>query len=874
MALKEFWFVWSFNGRNRVVVVKAATPRDARENLIARGYNIVSGPYDSKADAEKHIGSDEEETTWWFVISYLADEGETRTDVRSVTSKQLSKWKWAINEGSARRYLESYGYTVVSGPYGSEAEARAHAAGKRAVDIAHGWTDEQIEALKKRFKSEYGKARREMSGKVKAMLAEYDEKNEEWKKLLASGKVTREEYDAWLKGQAAQKRYVQDIADILATDARHADELAMDAINDVIPYVYAENANRAAFDIEKGIGYDTHSFDLYDQSTVRRLIRDQPELLPPIPEARLDKRKDKRWNKQKFSSAITQAILQGDSIPQATERLMRVMHMDESSAVRAARTAITGAENAGRVDSFRRAKRIGIDLEQQWMATLDMRTRHSHRQLDGQHVPVGEKFKVDGVELEFPADPTAPPEYVYNCRCTLVAWFEGIDMEDPDRLSRLPDGMSYDDWKNQKLRQTEERARKSQEEKEERIKALRDEIAGLEDEIKRVEPSATSDPSWSEKRVKEAQKMVDEARAEMEQYAWAADLDKAAVEAENKRLYDQADEIGEIQNRVLSLRGYENREEKMRLQARIDEWYAALDESDRQYDGIRAYERTKNRYDSALEYLERTKSRRDTAFSSKAEAQEKLQGLVLRRNRAYGEISSLQSFAPQVREKLGDEYADAMERIVVAAEQRHPDIAAAYRRFSSELKVVDSELRDGAFYRSSDRGIHLHAANASRGSGGYSHQTPYQVVFHEFGHLIDHVSGASWTYQSNLGELDSVIKKDWNAFRNASSRGSGLRRAADKNQHTIDMLLGEGARSNKRKYGNISDIIEGCTKVSYPLGIGHGASYHRRSGATAREFFAEVFDAAMANEESYEQMKRVFPNAVAMVEDIAKEITA
>ena len=71
--------------------------------------------------------------------------------------------------------------------------------------------------------------------------------------------------------------------------------------------------------------------------------------------------------------------------------------------------------------------------------------------------------------------------------------------------------------------------------------------------------------------------------------------------------------------------------------------------------------------------------------------------------------------------------------------------------------------------------------------------------------------------------------------------------------------------------GNISDILEGCTNISYPLGIGHGAKYHKRPGATEREFFAEVLDSAAVNQESFDQMKRIFPNSVQMVLDILKE---
>lgn len=45
-----------------------------------------------------------------------------------------------------------------------------------------------------------------------------------------------------------------------------------------------------------------------------------------------------------------------------------------------------------------------------WRATLDGRTRHAHRLLDGQMVDIGEKFKVDGYELEYPGDPSEVPK--------------------------------------------------------------------------------------------------------------------------------------------------------------------------------------------------------------------------------------------------------------------------------------------------------------------------------------------------------------------------------------------------------------------------------------------------------------------------------
>ena len=323
------------------------------------------------------------------------------------------------------------------------------------ADQAHEWTDEQIEALRRRFRRTYSQAEAEMRAKLDKLMSDFDLANAKWQERLRAGTVTQEDYEAWLKRMSTDRSFVGGIADSFANDAADTNRLVADYINDTVPMIYAENANMAAFEVESGIGYDTHGFDLYDQSTVRRLIAEDNAL---VREVKPDRARDVAWNRQRFNGAITQSILQGESIPNTEKRLRTVLKMDENAAVRAARTAITCAENAGRTDSYKRAKRLGIELEQEWMATLDQRTRHSHRELDGQHVPVGEKFKVDGIELEYPGDPSAPGEYVWNCRCTLVAWFPDIEQEDPDRWSRLPDNMTYDDWKAGK--QAEEKAKK------------------------------------------------------------------------------------------------------------------------------------------------------------------------------------------------------------------------------------------------------------------------------------------------------------------------------------------------------------------------------------------------------------------------------
>ena len=108
------------------------------------------------------------------------------------------------------------------------------------------------------------------------------------------------------------------------------------------------------------------------------------------------------------------------------------------------KTRKQGAQNAGRVNSYKRAQAMGVKLEQEWLASLDTRTRHSHRRAPGERVRVGEKFS-NG--CRWPGDPNAPYSEVMNCRCTLVAALEGVEDSARERFSRLPEGMTYEQWK-------------------------------------------------------------------------------------------------------------------------------------------------------------------------------------------------------------------------------------------------------------------------------------------------------------------------------------------------------------------------------------------------------------------------------------------
>ena len=321
------------------------------------------------------------------------------------------------------------------------------------VDPAHKETDKILRDMEKRLDEVYKQAYREARQTADDFMKQFREMDKKKRQQVKDGELDKAEYERWRRTQVFQGNRYHQMADTLAADMTHTNQIAASVINGYLPEVYAVNHNYGTYEIEKGSRINTQ-YTMYDKQTVERLIRDNPDLLPR--KAAVNVPKDQLWNKKHINSAITQGILQGESIDKISQRLAAtVTDMSHTSAIRNARTMTTSAQNGGRIDSYKRAEGMGIKMLQVWMATLDSRTRHEHRQLDGQKRKVGEAFEVEGEKIFFPGDPAADPALVYNCRCTLVGEVEGVDYNLSDKSQRdnkLGD-MTYEEWKEEKRKQ-------------------------------------------------------------------------------------------------------------------------------------------------------------------------------------------------------------------------------------------------------------------------------------------------------------------------------------------------------------------------------------------------------------------------------------
>lgn len=316
---------------------------------------------------------------------------------------------------------------------------------RRELDIGYQETDSLLFEMQAEIESVYGQAYNEMQAKSEDYLQWFRAEDEKKRSMLSKKLITADEYNTWRRTYVLIGRQNYALLEVLANDLSSTNAIATSIINGYMPHVYASNYNWTAFTIERDLKAVT-SFSLFDEQTVERLIKKKPDLLP---KASVNIPIDKRWNKIKLNSAITQGILQGETIDEIAVRLASVTDMTKNAAIRNAATMTTSAQNGGRMDSYRRAEDMGIKLQHRWIATLDGHTRSSHRMVDGDVIKVGDKFK-NG--LEYPGDPKGRPEEVYNCRCRTVAVVDGSQYDLSDRDFRRLNiwGMSYKQWKQAK----------------------------------------------------------------------------------------------------------------------------------------------------------------------------------------------------------------------------------------------------------------------------------------------------------------------------------------------------------------------------------------------------------------------------------------
>lgn len=294
--------------------------------------------------------------------------------------------------------------------------------------------EKRLKKLQKELAKEYKAAEKELLAKAEKYMKAFKQADAIEAARLAKGEITQAQYDAWRAAKLQRSEWARRMSKDLAKDLTDEDVKAIARVNGITTDAATEGSMYANFEANRITG---KSYTLISRSALEEAMSGS------LYKKKVNIPKDMQWNEKHVRSAITQSLLQGESVPETAKRLKQVAEMNRAASLRNARTMINAAEQGGKLAEYEELAEEGVNIEKGWMATLDERTRDSHAEMDGEYVPVDEPFSNGLME---PCDPDGAPEVVYNCRCTLISKIDGRTVAFEERRNKLE--RPYEEWKS------------------------------------------------------------------------------------------------------------------------------------------------------------------------------------------------------------------------------------------------------------------------------------------------------------------------------------------------------------------------------------------------------------------------------------------
>lgn len=214
-----------------------------------------------------------------------------------------------------------------------------------------------------------------------------------------------------IQSKIYQKQYQQVLQDQVAGILKQMQKDQYLTISDYLDTCYEDGFVGSLFDLH---GQNVPMMLPIDQEAMVRAV----QLESKISEGLYTKLgEDVDVLKKRITSEITRSIATGASWEQVAQRLAGQTKIGFNKAVRIARTEGHRIQCAAANDAAHGARDRGADVMKQWDATLDGKTRPSHRKVDGEIRELDEPFS-NG--LMFPGDSDGAAGEVINCRCAYL----------------------------------------------------------------------------------------------------------------------------------------------------------------------------------------------------------------------------------------------------------------------------------------------------------------------------------------------------------------------------------------------------------------------------------------------------------------------
>lgn len=124
-------------------------------------------------------------------------------------------------------------------------------------------------------------------------------------------------------------------------------------------------------------------------------------------------------SRKKISAQIAQGTAAGETLKQIARRIDK-FYLEDIIPNRSMVIARTEVGSAVNWSQHYVAADSGVEMEKEWLALNDDRTRDDHSEADGQRVGLDEPFEVGDDLLMYPGDPSGSPEEIINCRCSVL----------------------------------------------------------------------------------------------------------------------------------------------------------------------------------------------------------------------------------------------------------------------------------------------------------------------------------------------------------------------------------------------------------------------------------------------------------------------
>lgn len=268
---------------------------------------------------------------------------------------------------------------------------------KRQKEVLQSQLDAEMKTLRE-LKQVYRQALKDCETKIRELSARTDMEN--------------------LQSIIYQKRYQEALKRQLEGVMTSLQSNSYSTVSDYLARCYQDGYIGAMYDL---YGQGIPIIVPIDQKAVTRAIQTDSKISQGL-YTRLGE--DVKSLKTSIRAELSRGIANGSSWNDVARKIGKAFKNTPFSkaynnSMRIARTEGHRVQIRSAMDAQQAAKDKGADVVKQWDATLDDRTRETHRMLDGQIRELDEPFEVGGMRADAPGMFNNPAEDC-NCRCALL----------------------------------------------------------------------------------------------------------------------------------------------------------------------------------------------------------------------------------------------------------------------------------------------------------------------------------------------------------------------------------------------------------------------------------------------------------------------